>query len=893
MDIMIKKNTGCKLCLILPFAALLAACLQPANNVPTLEYIPQGLKDTSANFTVSEGGNMIIVAFEGGAFQSGVSVADFSLRVVNGAAIPVNVPVVDSETQAVLPFDTALSAGNYNLTIKANAFNRNPSRITVKAVKGDGTWSAAVENTGFNRNPIYAIAYGAGKYLAGGGGGNLSYSRDGDSWTNIPPGPAVTQNKFSQDGEVRSIAYGNGTFYAVGEKGQVSYSSDGQSWTGYTESIFDSSLSINAVIYGGGKFLAAGEGGRMMYMPDDSGWTRVSENHFGGDTIRALAWGRTASGENRYVAGGEDNSQGATGKGKLCWSGDGITWTYSMNIAKRVNGLGYGNGVFVAVSDDGKIYRSGNGGTVWEEKYTVPGETGLLSVVYGSGTFIAAGHNGVALVSRDDGNTWMSMTVSFSTSEQISCVAYSGGRFILAGHPYPAEEGQAAGNSRMTAAWFKPGVIPAPELPVDLVSGLFTLTAEDNQVTVTLTGGAFSELPAAGDFDLTNAGFTGGTIERDRQDPLKVVFKGIAVTAPGSGKTITVKASALSAKAGSVAVTVQKNLAWTVVQDTKFDASNIRSIAYGNGKYVAVGAGKIAVSSDGVAWTEVPSPADGNKWAESGNYVDFQGIVYGGGKFIAVGYWLNGDNGNGWGVAAISTDGTTWTIKDKILTTGADSAHIYAIAWTGVNFVAAGRWGRSATSTDGTTWTMRQITGFNWLDNQNWWENAYAIAADGTGKVVTGGSNGKLAYSNDHGVTWTWLADKFFNDKPVRTIVHFNGAFIAAGDGGNMKKAASAGTDWQNSGNWQGVDSKFGEAGILALASGGGKIIAVGHNGSMSESADGSAWTALSTGTGWGQSGFTGEEQIACIVYGGGKFVIGGNAYSEKGNASKFAYSNQ
>ncbi|MDR1588292.1 MAG: hypothetical protein LBS57_12615, partial [Treponema sp.] len=857
--------------LIILWAAFLsAACLQPANEVPNLEYVPQVPQDLSVDFPVAAGSDMIIVGFEGGAFQSGVKAADFALKVVNGASVTVNTPVVDSETQAVLSFSSSLEAGNYNLTIKANAFGRNPSRLTVKAVKGDGAWSAPAANTGFNRNPIYALAYGSGKHLAAGGGGNLSYSRDGDTWTNIPPGAAVTQSKFSQDGEVRSIAYGNGTFYAAGKKAQISFSGDGQNWTGYSENIFDNSLSINAVIYGGGKFLAAGEGGRMMYMTDDGGWTGVYETHFGSDTIRALAWGTSAAGE-RYVAGGD----GPGGTGKLCWSGDGITWTHAADIGKSVNGLAWGNGAFVAVSNEGKIYRSGNG-VNWDEKYAVPGGTGLLSVAYGSGTFIAAGHNGAALKSIDGGYTWTPMTIaSFSTGDQIFCAAYSGGRFFLAGNSYPAVEGgEASGNSRLVAAYFKPGVITAPEVPVDLVTGPFTLTAGDNQLRITLTGGAFKELPGPGDFDLSNAGFSGGTIERDRQNPLLLVFKGITVTAPGSGKTITVKASALSAKADSAAVTVQKTLAWNIVPDTKFGASNIRGIAWGNNTYVAVGAGKIARSSDGAAWAEVPSPTDDNRWAEAGNYVDFQGIAFGDGKFIAVGYWVNGGNGNGWGVAASSTDGTNWTMRDRILTNGADSAHVYAITWTGTNFIALGRWGRSATSADGTAWTTRQIEGFSYPDNPSLWEDAYAVASDGAGKLVVGGAKGKVSYSPDHGITWFWVANEFFSpDRAVRAIAFYNNAFIAAGDGGNMKAVDSddlkAGSGSNGGDNWYGMDSKFEDSGILAFASGGGRIIAAGHNGKMSESADGSLWTA---GTGSGQSGFTGDEQIACAVYGDGIF---------------------
>jgi photosystem II stability/assembly factor-like uncharacterized protein len=894
---MIQKKTRRKTRgLIIALGAFLSsACLQPANEVPSLEYVPQVPRDLSANFSVAAGSDMIIVGFEGGSFQSAANAADFTLR-AGSVQLAVEKLVFDKETQAVLPFPAPLDAGSYTLTIGSNAFSGNPGRLTVKAVKGDGTWSAPAENTGFNRRPIYAIAYGGGKYLAGGGGGYLSYSRDGDAWTAIPPGTAVTQSKFSQEGEVRSIAYGNGTFYAAGKNGQVGFSGDGQNWTGYSESIFDNSLSINAVIYGGNKFLAAGDDGRMMYMSDDGGWTRVYENLFGNGAIRALAWGISGAGE-RYVAGGDDS---ASGGGKLCWSADGLAWNHvSAFTGQSVTGLASGNGVFVAVTNEGKIYRSLDGETNWEEKYAVPGGTGLLSAAYGSGAFIAAGHNGVALKSDDGGDTWSPVTVSsFSTNDQIFCAAYSGGRFFLAGNSYPAAEGgESPGNCKLTAAYFKP-VVSDPPVPADIVCGPFNLDAGDNQVTITLTGGAFKELPQAEDFDLSNAGFSSAAVSRDRQNPRLLVLRGITVTAPGTGKTITIKAGALSAKADSAAVTVQRNLAWTAAQNTGFDTSNIRGMAYGNNMYVAVGAGKIVKSADGAAWTEVPSPAEENRWAEPGNYVDFQGIAFGNSKFVAVGYWVEGDDGRGWGVAAVSTDGTSWTMRDKVLSEGSDSAHIYAVVWTGGNFTALGRWGRSATSADGTAWTSRQIEGFNYLDNPSWWENAYAAASDGAGKIVVGGANGKLSFSEDHGLTWTWAANKFFGEgKAIRAIAFSDNTFFAAGDGGNMKRAAAgqvrAGSGVDGGDNWSGVNSQFGESGILAFASGGGKIIAAGHNGKMSESADGSSWTALGAGTGPGQSGFTEDEQIACVVYGGGKFVSGGNAYSDKGNAAKIAYSNE
>ncbi|GHV94999.1 hypothetical protein AGMMS50293_13190 [Spirochaetia bacterium] len=74
---------------------------------------------------------------------------------------------------------------------------------------------------------------------------------------------------------------------------------------------------------------------------------------------------------------------------------------------------------------------------------------------------------------------------------------------------------------------------------------------------------------------------------------------------------------------------------WTRVTDSTFgnwpDPYNyIYSIAYGNGKFVAVGErGKMAYSPDGISWTAVTTSIfDTNR---------IYGIAYGGGKFVAVG----------------------------------------------------------------------------------------------------------------------------------------------------------------------------------------------------------------------------------------------------------------
>ena len=64
---------------------------------------------------------------------------------------------------------------------------------------------------------------------------------------------------------------------------------------------------------------------------------------------------------------------------------------------------------------------------------------------------------------------------------------------------------------------------------------------------------------------------------------------------------------------------------WTL---RKQGSSSLMGVAYGNGRFVAVGRrGTILTSSDGVSWTE----------RSSGTSQDLHGVTYGNGLFVAVG----------------------------------------------------------------------------------------------------------------------------------------------------------------------------------------------------------------------------------------------------------------
>jgi hypothetical protein len=119
-------------------------------------------------------------------------------------------------------------------------------------------------------------------------------------------------------------------------------------------------------------------------------------------------------------------------------------------------------------------------------------------------------------------------------------------------------------------------------------------------------------------------------------------------------------------------------------------------VAYGNGRFVAVGSGyptytssDVFISRDGLNWTPHGS---GNP--------DLFGIVYGGGQFVAT---------TGSALMLTSADGETWTPHPIALT----NAHFYGVGYGNGTYLAVGSVNGSqqvlARSQDGTNWQTQVI----------------------------------------------------------------------------------------------------------------------------------------------------------------------------------------
>jgi len=152
---------------------------------------------------------------------------------------------------------------------------------------------------------------------------------------------------------------------------------------------------------------------------------------------------------------------------------------------------------------------------------------------------------------------------------------------------------------------------------------------------------------------------------------------------------------------------------------------------------------------------------------------------------------------------------------------------------------------------------------------------SFGITAAGTDRWVAGGSEGKMAYSNDYGLNWTQVDDSTFGSFSINAIGYGNGRWVAGGKSGRVA--------WSTNGTfWNAVKKTYFSSSqtINAIAFGNGHWIAGGSNGIIILSDDnGATWRRISTNA-------FGKSAINTIVFheSQSRWVAGGGA-------GKIAYS--
>ena len=255
---------------------------------------------------------------------------------------------------------------------------------------------------------LHYVVQGNGKYVAVGGGGSRIWSYDGVTWNGI-------QATYTPDDGLHHVTFGNGIFIAVGgifgTNGRTLLSDDNvESWS--TDLI--GTDFIAAIAFGNNTFVAVGENGFRAWVDGDGiGWSPEI----------ADAWNVTdnwlydvAFGNNIFVAIGiKAEPLRSVDNGKT-WNA-GTSCESCENHAEcfyggpcMLHGIAFGNGVFVAVGELGRIIWSADGDAWHEAVEPVAGADGLRGVAFSNGIFVAVGENGRRIYSFDNGLTWNNAT---------------------------------------------------------------------------------------------------------------------------------------------------------------------------------------------------------------------------------------------------------------------------------------------------------------------------------------------------------------------------------------------------------------------------------------------------------------------------------------------------
>ena len=625
-----------------------------------------------------------------------------------------------------------------------------------------------------------------------------------------------------------------------------------------------------------------------------------------------ITWtdGTTAEVSGTSTGGGDGGGGFGFGGGYVNtngWTIVGIDGIFGKDNA--INTITYGNGKYVAGGDNGKIAYSTNGitwniadtGTVFEYYSSFDGNryANVNSIAWGKDKFVAVGSNSKVATSPD-GITWTAIpeTNAFTYTDQsgtdniklsIGSIAYGKDKFV-------------AGCTNGHIAYSSDGVTWTTINPKSLFNNYgIDLTVYVNAIAYDGNGKFVAVGSHREDIAYSSDGINWTIPEVDED---MYIYNTVAY---GSGKFVAVAGN------GEIA-TSPDGVTWTATATTIDKRLNCtaQAIAYGSGKFVAVGGkffgNNMATSPDGVTWTNDVIDGLGQTTESWLSYESLKAIAYGDGKFVAVGslghiaYLSVGTStgGSGGGTSPTITTtklayGTVDKTYNRIISVTGEAPITCSIESgslpSGLTLSSLGVISGKPTAKGKFTFTVKAsnakgsktqqlsitITGG---DDLTWTAVNPFDAGDGSiaftygnNKFVAGLASGKIAYSSD-GLSWTSVSDSKFGSSPVRSIIYSNNKFVAVGNSGKMAYS-SDGESWTAVSN-----SSFGSTNIRSIAYGNNKFVAVGESGKMAYSSDGLSWTAVSN------SRF-GSLTIYAITYGNNKFVAVGDegkmAYSSDG----------
>jgi uncharacterized delta-60 repeat protein len=507
-------------------------------------------------------------------------------------------------------------------------------------------WSKQASGT---TNFLGVVRFLGGRFVVGGRSGTILTSTDGATWSRFEDGTLSMVNE---------VAFGNETFVAAGTGGFVWTSANGVSWV--RQNIPDAK-ELSGVVFDGGSFVAIDRSNSPVY-------TRILSSTNG------TAWNVEASGSNAPL-GRIAFHDGLYVAVVTSWSGlriftsrDRRNWieriVFPSQLPHFVGDIIWHGDAFYVVGGSvidgqiatGLIYASKDG-INWELRinqspglfFAIGGANGRL-VAVGGGSFGPYVFPNTVATSAD-GVSWMEV----GKSARLSGVVFGAGQFVTVGDN---------------------GTI---------------LTSKDGIIWQRATSGTTAHLSdivfdgqryvAVGNYGTILSSEDGRTWTSRISDASKGHLTGVTA---GNNQFVAVGYSILTSTNG---------IAWNSPTN-----SSLNDVAYGNGRFVAVGgfAPKtspplqfVCTSTDGVIWA--PDLRIGEV---------FNGVAFGNGVFVAVRPYAS---------IAISSDGSVWNGAALPSVPGPvfPLATFSKVSYESGIFTIVSERGLLATSTNQTNWIVR------------------------------------------------------------------------------------------------------------------------------------------------------------------------------------------